>query len=105
MYKKQKDMSENFLIDNHCENVKRLAQLGFEFSEASAFMMFGMMQKIKRTFSITALPIDGIAILREDTADIGSEDFSSDQCYAWNELLDALVRRKAISKKTAMKYK
>lgn len=98
-------MGENFLTDNHCRNVKRLARMGFEFNNPSAFMMDGKMTKRNRTFSITLLPIDGVALLSEATADIGSQDFFSDNCFTWDALLDALLRRKAIGEKTAMKYR
>ena len=98
-------MSENFLIDNHCKNVKRLVQIGFEFDNASAFSMNGTMTKRKKSFYLHLFPIDGIALLNDDTSDVSSPNFMSDTCITWNELLDALVRRKAITQKAAQRIR
>ena len=98
-------MSENFLIDNHCKNVKRLVQIGFEFDNASAFSMNGTMTKRKKSFYLHLFPIDGIALLNDDTSDVSSPNFISDTCRTWNELLDALVQRKAITQNAAQKIR
>ena len=94
-------MSENFLIDNHCENVKKLVEIGFEFDDTSAFSMNGTLTKKKKSFYLHLFPLDGIALLSDDTSDVKSPDFMSDTCRTWDELLNALVRRKAITKKVA----
>ncbi len=94
-------MSENFLVDNHCENVKKLVEMGFEFDNTSAFSMNGTLTKKKKSFYLHLFPLDGIALLNDDTSDVKSLDFMSDTCRTWNELLNALVRRKAITKKVA----
>ena len=91
-------MSKNFLIDNDCENVRRLVQMGFEFDDASAFSMNGTLTKRKKSFHLHLFPLDGIAILSDSL-----HNYQSDNCLTWDELLDALVRRKAITKKAAQK--
>lgn len=82
-------MSENYITQDHCRNVATLVDMGFEFGDASAFVMHGRKTKGKSTYDITIFPIDGIAI------------FEGCSYLTWGELLHALLNGKAITKKQA----
>ncbi len=96
---------DNFVTDNHCRNVKRLVRLGFRLGEPSAFMTNAKMTKHGRSYFLTILPIDGIIIVSDDTSDPSDENFISDDCRTWEEVIDSLARRKAITERQRMKIK
>ncbi len=98
-------MSENFLIDNNFKNVKRLVQIGFKFNIACMFAMNGTLKKGKKSFYLYLFPLENFALLNDDTSDVNNPNFFSDTCRTWNELLDALVRRKAITQNAAQKIR
>jgi hypothetical protein len=96
-----------FVTDNHCANVGQLVKMGFVFDpEPSPFMTNGHMSKRGTTYRACVLALDDIMIISDSKSDLdtNSPTFMSDSCMTWDEVLDSLVKRKAITAKQRAKY-
>lgn len=69
-------------------------------------MTTGHMSKRGTEYRVYVLAMDDIIIISDSKSDsdIKSPTFISDSCRTWDEVLDSLVKRKAITAKQRAKY-
>ena len=94
-----------FINANRGRNIHRLMEMGFAFEEQrSSFYMRGEMRKRRKKYVVELFFRDGFVIVSDSTQDAKDPNFLAEVCRTWSDVLDSLVRRRALTEKQRLAY-